>query len=1102
MHKKIWCLILAVSMVLALMPDTAMAARMEKASGVAWEATGQKEIDEKSENKETDQKAATRKTPVQAETGTEVTDVSLEGSGIEADPYRISDAGQFRLFADLVNGAGGAPNTGVCAVLTQNIDLSGVSGGEYGSWTPIGTEKNPYTGVFDGGSFAVSGLYCQTGSSYAGLFGYNAGTVRNLGVAGGSVSAGNYTGGVCGFNNGTVTGCYSTAAVNGNRYTGGVCGRNGDSGTVSVCYNMGTVSGSKYVGGVCGYNSNTAADCYNMGAVGGSGTSVGGICGYNKKTLSNCYSTGEVNGGGKDYIGSVCGYNHSGSSFENCFYLVTGTEKGNYGTAMSNEQFASGEVCWLLNGGQSENVIWHQTCGAGFPTFRGKVVYQVQQNRTGGVVMAYTNETGKKGTSAYAASAAEDNSDSQTNQVSGENAGTGSESGSDQDSEKSSDGHNYGNPKWEWEDYSEAIAVFTCKDCGEKVTKEASITFKSTEASCVADGKDVYTASVVMKGKTYRDTKTEKIEKTGHQTQEIQPKEATCEKEGSVACWFCQACGKYFKDQDGKEAISESQVVIPAQGHKYGSEAKWNWAEDYSSAEAALTCASCGKSVTQPAKIRCETDATCTKPGNTVWTATVTLGDKTYTDTKGKTAEKLPHDYSGKPEWEWGEGYHTAKAVFTCANGCDEKKTFEAIVSSKETDSTCLMEGEKVFTAVVTWDDGKKFEDSKSEQIPKKPHNYGEPEWRWADDFATADLVSICTNGCNTSNRITTVDAVISESGGNDCTTPRTITYKVSTEFQDKIYTDSHVETIDGQHKMSYVPGKDATCAKSGTVEYWVCSECGKMFSDEDGQNEVTEIVIPATGIHMLEYREGNIYWCSQCDGLFTVTANGTTKLSAAEADAVLRREREQWEKEDDSDVSSLEEEKKPDSVTSGQDSQTGQREPGDQPVQNDQSVQPDQSDQNGQPDQPAQDTSGSQPDQTGQDNQPSQPNQPEQSAQGSQSAQPDQGAQPVQPDQGEQETQDAQGEEKAGGNRDGVIEMPETADPDSFVYPMGEDGGDDSVTSEEEGVVSLRAEAAMGNIGQADQEQPGFSLWAVVVALAVFTGVLLLLILKRKEKQ
>lgn len=53
------------------------------------------------------------------------------------------------------------------------------------------------------------------------------------------------------------------------------------------------------------------------------------------------------------------------------------------GTAYTKEQFASGEVCYLLNGSKSENVVWRQTIGTDtVPVFTDnhQVVYRYQRN--------------------------------------------------------------------------------------------------------------------------------------------------------------------------------------------------------------------------------------------------------------------------------------------------------------------------------------------------------------------------------------------------------------------------------------------------------------------------------------------------------------------------------------------------------------------------------------------------------------------------------------------------------------------------------------------------------------------------------------------------
>ena len=51
------------------------------------------------------------------------------------------------------------------------------------------------------------------------------------------------------------------------------------------------------------------------------------------------------------------------------------------------------------------------------------------------------------------------------------------------------------------------------------------------------------------------------------------------------------------------------------------------------------------------------------------------------------------------------------------------------------------------------------------------------------------------------------------------------------------------------KHILTETKEVPATCEKDGTKAYWTCSECKKMFSDKDGENEITEPeVIKATG--------------------------------------------------------------------------------------------------------------------------------------------------------------------------------------------------------------------------------------------------------------
>ena len=51
-------------------------------------------------------------------------------------------------------------------------------------------------------------------------------------------------------------------------------------------------------------------------------------------------------------------------------------------------------------------------------------------------------------------------------------------------------------------------------------------------------------------------------------------------------------------------------------------------------------------------------------------------------------------------------------------------------------------------------------------------------------------------------------------------------------------------------HSMVHTPKKDATCTEDGNIEYWYCKNCDKYFSDENATEELSDVVIPATGHH------------------------------------------------------------------------------------------------------------------------------------------------------------------------------------------------------------------------------------------------------------
>lgn len=265
----------------------------------------------------------------------------INEDGTKDAVYEISNAGQLYWFAGLVNGtlSGVAQNKSANAVLTADIVVNAnvlksdgtLNEGTFKEWTPIATSASPYTGIFDGQNHTISGLYFNQENSYdVGLFGRNNGKIANAGILDSYF--------------------YGTSKV------GGVCGNN-YTGTISNCYNTGSVSGIGTAGGVSGYNyTGSITNCYNTGNVSGSSGFVGGVSGYNDGgTITNCYYGSAI------YTGNAIGAND-------------GTTEKVEGKTI--EQFKTGEVAYLLQNGQSEE-IWGQTIGTDtYPVLHGPKVYK------------------------------------------------------------------------------------------------------------------------------------------------------------------------------------------------------------------------------------------------------------------------------------------------------------------------------------------------------------------------------------------------------------------------------------------------------------------------------------------------------------------------------------------------------------------------------------------------------------------------------------------------------------------------------------------------------------------------------------------------------
>ncbi len=228
-------------------------------------------------------------------------------------------------------------STGGDYALGKSIDASSVS-----NFTPIGTSQGtPFTGIFDGQGYAISGLTIDApSSSFLGLFGANAGMIENLGLNDVSIIGDSYVGGLVGWNNGLIGYSYATGTVAGNGIeVGGLAGYNGAA-TITHSYAAVAVSGPDAVGGLVGHNNTgTIEYSYALGTVTAVGdtdnSQVGGLVGQNDTgTIIYSYAAGAATGSGN--VGGLVGEDIGGTYDANYWNNdASGTEAA-YGIGSSS----------------------------------------------------------------------------------------------------------------------------------------------------------------------------------------------------------------------------------------------------------------------------------------------------------------------------------------------------------------------------------------------------------------------------------------------------------------------------------------------------------------------------------------------------------------------------------------------------------------------------------------------------------------------------------------------------------------------------------------------------------------------------------------------
>ena len=307
--------------------------------------------------------------------------------GSEEHPYTIASTFELDLLASAVNSGNGFEGTYFEVV--DNITYTYASEQE-NNYTAIGTKDKPFKGKFNGNGKTISGIRIyKPDGSYQGLFG-NLGEgaeVENITLADVKITANSNTGGIAGYNEGSVGNCTVEESVklaseiDDSYYFGGIVGNN-NGGTVSGCIcsasleSTGRHTGS--YGGIVGRNSEggTVSGCISSAKLTASGMysdSFGGIVGSDSgseisNSLAKNVTVSVQRSSARRYGAVVGGLNNTTKLLNNIYYDCTvivwnsSVGVGAYSSSSHDVTENNGAVCVrVTEPTANENLVYNKS---------------------------------------------------------------------------------------------------------------------------------------------------------------------------------------------------------------------------------------------------------------------------------------------------------------------------------------------------------------------------------------------------------------------------------------------------------------------------------------------------------------------------------------------------------------------------------------------------------------------------------------------------------------------------------------------------------------------------------------------------------------------
>ena len=335
------------------------------------------------------------------------------------------------------------------------------------------------------------------------------------------------------------------------------------------------------------------------------------------------------------------------------------------------------------------------------------------------------------------------------------------------------------------------------------------------------------------------------LEPLGHDIMTHDGKDPTCTESGWWAYETCKRAGCDYT----------TYQKIPANGHKYGA-------------------------------LVAEKPATCTAEGMRAHYQCADCKTLFSTNMQATTPEELktlpiPHSY-GEFQVDKQPTCTEAGSKSKHCSRCDAKAYVTVIpatghnpVIDAAVDPTCTQTGLtlgkhcSVCKTVLV----------KQNTVPALEHQWNEGvETKAPTCTESGEKTFICTRCSNT--KTEPIPALDHQWGAWNVTIPATETTEGS-ETRTCQRDPSHTETrsipkLDHTHTMVHHPAVDADCGTgtAGNIEYWVCSGCGKFFSDADGRDGIdpnTTAIPPDHNLNTDWSHDESSHWheCQKCGQQF-----------------------------------------------------------------------------------------------------------------------------------------------------------------------------------------------------------------------------------------